>query len=185
MGRGGFGLVLGLGLSGCIFDLVGDEQVDGARADGGSGLEVPVFDVGPGLAAHNAVRARAEPPPMPPLVPLDWDDELASTAAAHAARCRFEPVDADGRGENLYVASWAATLEEAVLDWASEIDDYDHEANACVGTCGHYTQIVARDTELVGCGYADCPVVEGLNFGGRLWVCHYDAVGRWVGERPY
>jgi len=44
--------------------------------------------------------------------------------------------------------------------------------------CGHYTQIVWRDTKQVGCGVA-------RDNRREIWVCNYDPPGNWVGHRPY
>lgn len=189
---------VGLVFTGCIFGSrdegpTEDTERSGGPSDGLLSLieDEPVQDDGPafdgsgGLSAHNAVRAAAEPPPMPPLAPLEWDPQLAEIATTWAEGCRFVHSQGTGLGENLYVASWAASLEEAVESWADEDQFYDYATNSCSGVCGHYTQIVWRDTERVGCGFADCPAVEGVNFGGRLWVCNYDPPGNWVGQRPY
>jgi len=46
-------------------------------------------------------------------------------------------------------------LPRAVLNaWAAESRDYDYISNRCSGVCGHYTQIVWRDTKEVGCAMA-------------------------------
>ncbi len=59
-------------------------------------------------------------------------------------------------------------------------------SNSCAAgkQCGHYTQLVWRDTERVGCGVANCNNVDGFG-AGNLWVCNYDPPGNYVGERPY
>ncbi len=195
-----FGPALALLLTGCIFssgdpdvfETEGDvKTVDGLLDPGEAPPDDP--DLGAsggdaaGLEAHNEVRANAEPVPRPPLAPLAWDDGLADVASSWAEGCRFVHSQGTGLGENLYVASWAASLEEAVDSWASEDAYYDYASNSCQPgmMCGHYTQIVWRTTERVGCGYADCPAVEGVNFGGRLWVCNYDPPGNYVGQQPY
>ena len=48
--------------------------------------------------------------------------------------------------------------------WVSEAADYDYATNTCSAVCGHYTQIVWRDTQDVGCGIKNCTPagVEGL-----------------------
>ncbi|MEO0602829.1 MAG: CAP domain-containing protein [Myxococcota bacterium] len=195
MRRGAYALALSL--TGCLFG--GDEAGDLLDEDPVKTVDrlVPTAPDAPddappaaprdvaGLDAHNTVRANAQPPPSPPLSPLEWDEQLAEVATSWARGCRFVHSEGTGFGENLYVASWAASLEEAVDSWASEDAFYDYADNSCSGVCGHYTQIVWRSTERVGCGFADCPVVEGVNFGGRLWVCNYDPPGNFVGQKPY
>jgi pathogenesis-related protein 1 len=129
------------------------------------------------LAAHNAVRARVGVPP------LAWSEQLAARAQEWAntllARRQFGHRPHQAYGENLFeMDGAAASPAQVVNDWASEARDYDYKSNRCRGRCGHYTQIVWRDTKSVGCG-----VARG---GGReVWVCDYDPAGNWAGERPY
>ena len=139
-------------------------------------------------AAHNAVRATVDVPP------LTWDDDLAAIAQAWADGCvNNEPPDSlidhnPGRsenypgyvGENIYGSSGTPTPQRAVDAWASEVDDYDYDSNSCSGVCGHYTQIVWETTERVGCGISQC---EGLTNGGTI-VCNYSPGGN-DGGRPY
>jgi pathogenesis-related protein 1 len=149
------------------------------------------------LEAHNRVRTSLG------LAPLVWSGKLAGYAqrwAQHLAvnngctmqhRSHAHANEWDV-GENLYWASplkWSDGREEVqtvnaadVADsWASERQDYNYSANSCrLGKqCGHYTQMVWRSTQQVGCGMAICPNQA------QLWVCNYDPVGNWVGERPY
>ncbi|MEN0063613.1 MAG: CAP domain-containing protein [Myxococcota bacterium] len=198
MRRGGIhpGPWWGLLLSGCIFSIGNDEPVvvdepdqeeveERAPREDASDDSPTSTDPTGEVAAHNAVRASAQPPPVPALGPLTWDPELAEVARNWAEGCRFVHSQTSGLGENLYAASWAATIQEAVDSWAAEDAWYDYDTNSCSNVCGHYTQIVWRDTQRVGCGFADCPVIEGTNFGGRYWVCNYDPPGNFVGQRPY
>lgn len=72
----------------------------------------------------------------------------------------------------------------------------DYDSNTCspgtcscisfqCNACGHYTQVVWRDSERLGCGVGDC------TGGGEIWVCNYDPPGNVIpsGEtkpsRPY
>jgi uncharacterized protein YkwD len=130
------------------------------------------------LAAHNAVRARLK------LPPLKWSERLAGVsqqwASTLVARGQFVHNPDSSYGENLFAVTGAAAAPAQVVKaWASEARNYDYRGNKCrAGQCGHYTQIVWRDTSEVGCG-----VARG---GGReVWVCNYDPPGNWVGERPY
>jgi pathogenesis-related protein 1 len=138
------------------------------------------------LAAHNRVRADAQPTPTPPLPALVWSDQLAAVAQEWAERCVFEH-STHSLGENLAVFSRLDVEPTTVVDlWAGEVADWDHDANRCTSgrICGHYTQLVWRDTSAVGCGVAACDNVQG--FGpGSLWVCNYDPPGNFIGQRPY
>jgi pathogenesis-related protein 1 len=129
------------------------------------------------LAAHNAVRARLG------IAPLKWSERLAERAedwaATLLARKQFAHRPNSSYGENLFEIRGAAASPAQVVDaWASESRNYDYGSNRCRGVCGHYTQVVWRDTKEVGCA-----VARG---GGReVWVCDYDPPGNWAGRQPY
>jgi uncharacterized protein YkwD len=129
------------------------------------------------LAAHNEVRAGVD---VPALV---WSDYLAAHAqdwAWHLLRNQqFYHRPNSNFGENLFEISGGSALPAQVVeDWASEARDYNYRANTCHGVCGHYTQLVWRNTREVGCAVARTSNVE-------VWVCNYDPPGNWVGQRPY
>jgi len=134
--------------------------------------------------AHNDARDRPEPTPEPALPDLTWDEDLATIAADWAAACVFEHSTGE-TGENLAAYSYEVEPAEVVDGWFSEIAYYDYASNSCEAgqACGHYTQVVWRDTLRVGCAVQACDL-EG--FGrGDFWVCEYDPAGNWVGELPY
>ena len=129
------------------------------------------------LAAHNAVRSRLG------LNPLEWSDDLASFAQQWAdylaERGEFFHRRKPHYGENLFeITGGGASPAQVVNDWASEVKDYNYAANTCRKVCGHYTQIIWRDTKRVGCAVARANRTE-------VWVCNYDPPGNWVGKRPY
>lgn len=129
------------------------------------------------LAAHNAARAAVK------TKPLIWSDKLAVAAQdwanvlitrqglAHPKKSKY--------GENMYeMTGGKATPEEVVKVWTSESADFDYKANRCRTACGHYTQVIWRDTKELGCAVA--------RRGNReVWVCEYSPPGNYVGERPY
>ena len=134
--------------------------------------------------AHNAKR-RITAAGLPALI---WDQEIANYAQRWANHlkdqgCRMQHRRGKDRyrpyGENI---AWAdhQSLEpdDVVAMWYSEIKDYDYSQNRCSGVCGHYTQVVWRDSKRLGCGMASCGK-------SQVWVCNYDPAGNWVGERPY
>lgn len=131
------------------------------------------------LAAHNAVRAKAG---VPPLV---WSDRLAESARKWAetllARNEFAHPANPPYGQNLLKVSGThprVSPGEVVSRWAAEARNYDYRSNRCTEVCGHYTQLVWRDTQAVGCGVARDDRTE-------IWACDYDPPGNVVGERPY
>ena len=129
------------------------------------------------LTAHNEVRASLHERP------LTWSRKLANVAQDWADRLaeqgEFYHRQNSGYGENLYmIRPGPAAPEHVVHAWAAEAPDYDHVSNSCMRMCGHYTQIVWRETSKVGCA-----VSRGT--GREVWVCNYDPPGNWVGEKPY
>jgi pathogenesis-related protein 1 len=129
------------------------------------------------LAAHNAVRQRVGVPS------LAWSESLAAFAFEWAdylaAHHEFVHRRDSLYGENLFeITGGSATPAEVVSDWAAESKNYEYSSNACHGVCGHYTQIIWRDTKRVGCAAARSGRTE-------VWVCNYDPPGNYVGKRPY
>lgn len=175
----------------------GIEAAAGRCLDGGAETDAGTDSPGepPELAgivsAHNDARASVDAG----LPPLTWDPTLADIARAWAAACQDETEPAgfidhnSGRsdgyptyvGENLFGSSEPSSAAEAVAGWMAEQVDYDYAANACSGVCGHYTQVVWKNTTRVGCAAADCP---GLTFRYTV-VCNYAPGGNLGGQRPY
>jgi len=129
------------------------------------------------LVAHNAYRERLG------LRKLVWSDKLAKVAQAWAdkliKRGKLEHQQLPATGENLFeVTGGGATPDDVVHDWASESLDYEYASNRCHSMCGHYTQIVWRNTHEVGCAVARTERRE-------VWVCEYSPPGNLQGQRPY
>ena len=143
------------------------------------------------LDAHNAVRRNAQPAPSPALPALSWSADAASVAQAWAGGCTYQHNAGRGqRGENIAAnappGSW--TLQNVVDAWAGEASDYDYATNTCASgkECGHYTQIVWRDTLRVGCGHQVCASNSPFGSGSwEFWVCDYEPPGNYVGQKPY
>jgi hypothetical protein len=170
-----------------------DMNPDGGALDGGS-------DGGSGdsdfaramISAHNSVRLSATPTPNPALSPLTWSDAAAAKAQAWADQCMWKHNPNLGSfGENIAAAAPpnTQTTEQVVQGWASEAAWYDYGLNTCAAgkQCGHYTQIVWRDTTQVGCAVKVCD--QNSPFTGfpqwQFWVCDYSPPGNYIGERPY
>lgn len=141
------------------------------------------------LHAHNCARKTVVPAAHPPIPMLRWNATLAVTAQAYASLCNWGH---SGRpGENLYAsAPWTAAQTAAADLWADEHANYAYSSNSCAtgGVCGHYTQMVWRSTQNIGCGIANCST--GSPFGSTFpnWtyvVCNYNPPGNYVGQRPY
>lgn len=139
------------------------------------------------VAAHNLHRSRVSPAANPPLPDVSWSPELAKQAQAWAERCEFDHSKTD-LGENLSARTDAGDPESTVAAWAAEGADFDYGRNRCASgkVCGHYTQVVWRDSTQIGCGTAQCPA--GGPFGDSPWVmavCQYSPAGNWKGQKPY
>ncbi|KAJ3699100.1 hypothetical protein LUZ61_002805 [Rhynchospora tenuis] len=107
------------------------------------------------LDPHNVARAALG------LKPLKWDAHVASYAQWYANQrrgdCQLRHSNGP-YGENLFwgsgVGGW--TPAQAVAAWVAEKPQYDYYTNSCNGMCGHYTQIVWRNTRRLGCAMVTC-----------------------------
>ena len=151
-------------------------------------------DAGKMLAAHNRLRAEVG------ISDLHWSDKLAKVAQKYAesmvAGGCVLPMQHSGigYGENLYWASaemWADGRREyrpvppnrPVDAWGEEKKWYNVETGQCAATgkdtCGHYTQVVDKGTQDVGCGMAVC------GNKAQIWVCNYFPAGDVAGQKPF
>ncbi|XP_037492575.1 pathogenesis-related protein 1 [Jatropha curcas] len=130
------------------------------------------------LNAHNQARA------VVGLGPMSWDKKVAAYAQnyanQHVSECNL--VHSEGPyGENLAWGSGDLSGEEAVKMWVDEKTYYDYNSNSCVPgeVCGHYTQVVWRESVRLGCAKVTC------TNGGTFIGCNYDPPGNYIGKRPY
>lgn len=152
------------------------------------------------VAAHNLWRTEVG------VAPVRWSDALRERAEKWAAHlrdhnsCKGKHSDS---AENLYWAGprrtanaqdsdgnwiWENSLQavseaDVVRKWGSEKQWYDHATNTCSApageSCGHYTQVVWRNSLEVGCAKAICDDFS------QVWVCNYAPAGNVQGEKPY
>ncbi|KAF7068229.1 hypothetical protein CFC21_074005 [Triticum aestivum] len=134
--------------------------------------------------AHNAARADVG------LGEVTWDATVAAFAQDYADQRRGDCQlihTPHGRpyGENLYGGGgteWTAT--DAVNSWVSEKQYYDHDSNTCSApegeSCGHYTQVVWRDSTAIGCARVVCDSGDGV-----FIICSYNPPGNFPGVSPY
>ncbi|GJP31704.1 hypothetical protein CLOM_g14756 [Closterium sp. NIES-68] len=167
----------------------GGSAADGSNSGGGdnsSGSTSGNMDIGAILEEHNRARQEVGVPD------LAWDDSVAAAAAEWANNlasrgCPLEHGGAEGLGQNLYWSAPAGLTPEedrmAVQSWVEEKVDWTYspvpEGCAEGRMCGHYTQVVWRDTTHVGCASAQCPD------GGGMWVCNYLPPGNFIGAPPF
>jgi pathogenesis-related protein 1 len=131
------------------------------------------------LTAHNQWRSRYKVPA------LTWSPQLANYAQEWANKLvrenRFQHRPNPRYGENLAWASGQRLRPSQVVNmWGNEVKDYNYASNTCKpgAMCGHYTQIVWRDSKQVGCGVA-------RGNGQEIWVCNYNPPGNYIGRKPY
>ncbi|CAA0840768.1 CAP (Cysteine-rich secretory proteins- Antigen 5-and Pathogenesis-related 1 protein) superfamily protein [Striga hermonthica] len=134
----------------------------------------------PQNAARRATRAG--------LAPLVWDAKLENYALTYAKTRRGDCAlqhSGGPYGENIFWGSgdgsgWPPA--QASSDWASEVKYYHYSDNSCDQghECGHYTQIVWRETKRIGCARVVC-----FNNKGVFMICSYDPPGNYIGEKPY
>ncbi len=139
---------------------------------------------------HNAFRAQHG------AQPLAWSEELADSAAAWAKECRWEHSTSEfraGAGENLYAgvgSPVADSYNAASIGWYNEIEMYNFDDPGDLSKTargfvdiGHFTAMVWRDSEELGCARQMCPPNEYSPFDvddDREWVyvvCHYKESG--------
>jgi pathogenesis-related protein 1 len=148
------------------------------------------FDIATMLSAQNTVRASVG------IAPLTWSDSLTQSAQSWADTlktkgCVMEHDPTTEYGENIGVfwnsEGGGTTLihspEYVIQRFASESEYYNYTHNTCKSDveCGHYTQIIWKDTTEVGCAVQTCTA------GGKqtdVWVCRYSPAGN-NGLRPY
>ncbi len=152
----------------------------------GSGARLSLPEILQIVVLHNQFRAEVG------VEPLAWSPELAAYAqlwADHLAstRCGMEHRPRHGiwqqrYGENLYVgtAGYYGTAD-AVRAWAQEKNNYraDEVLQAArTAAIGHYTQMVWRNSRIIGCAASLCR-------GWLIVVCNYDPPGNFLRQKPY
>ena len=172
----------------------------GAAGQSGGGTTNPLGQetIDAFVAAHNQARSGPlTPPPSPPLPPVSWDPILADSVYDYAIKCQgttgllshnadrstdYQALGGSGYvGENIYGSSGRdATPEDAMSLWMSEASSYDY-ASGNIGSAGHYTQVVWRDSVRIGCAIVDCPALTYHN----TVICDYAPGGNIVGQKPY
>jgi uncharacterized protein YkwD len=127
------------------------------------------------LDAHNRLRAKHC------AAPLTWSKKLADVAQkwANTLRdkgCVFGHSPGAKYGENLAAGTQGALDPTTTVDmWYDEIKLYKFPNGGFSMQTGHFTQVVWRSTQQVGCGHVTCK-------GNDVYVCNYDPAGNWEGK---
>ncbi|KAA0031384.1 hypothetical protein IC582_000160 [Cucumis melo] len=129
--------------------------------------------------AHNAARAQVG------VGPVHWDERVASFARQYANQrindCRL--VHSGGPyGENIAWGMPDLSGTAAVQMWVNEKQFYNYGSNTCAAgkVCGHYTQVVWRNSVRIGCAKVRC-----TNNRGTFIICNYEPRGNIIGQKPY
>ncbi len=125
------------------------------------------------LATHNKFRQWHHAPP------LVWDDELARYAERYASKCLFKHSGSPF-GENL--AAGYPSVSAAVGVWYAEHERYSYARPGFSYATGHFTQVVWRATQRLGCAYVVCDGKEGTP--GNYLVCEYSPAGN-IASKEY
>ncbi len=136
------------------------------------------------LAVHNRERAAVGAPP------LVWDSAMAESARIYAleltriGRLRHSDRRArPGQGENLWMGTAGGySIEQMAGGWAAEkayfrpgiFPNVSRTGNWAA--VGHYTQMIWRTTQRLGCGLA-------RGRGSDVLVCRYSPAGNIAGRR--
>ena len=137
------------------------------------------------LQEHNRVRAEVG------VGALGWSESIAAHArqwaeylAASGCKMAHRPAQGPWRGiygENLFMGTAGHYgVVDAVRGWESEKRFFQGGPLTLSNwqPAGHYTQLVWRDTRMLGCGKAQCQ-------GRFILVCNYDPPGNVLSESPY
>ncbi len=151
------------------------------------------------LDSHNSIRQRLGIPALRWSARLesyaaDWANFLTTQADCLPRRRGSAGLSQNGSrlGENLALLApvrfgdgrtESAAIDESkvVLDWVRQGIEYNYDDNECgIGkVCENYTQVVWRDTQVMGCAAASCPDKS------QIWVCNYDPPGNFFDQKPY
>lgn len=159
------------------------------------------------LKLHNHYRnliASGNETNMPPasnMLEMEWDDDLARVAQAHASQCEFEHDCPACRrmekfsdvGQNLCLDR--TTRDNPQPDWESCIRRWYDEVTLFPNNTrspfqfdvvtGHFTQMVWATTWKIGCGYARYPSKDHPFVYDLLYTCDYGPGGNFIGGDMY
>ncbi|XP_064470478.1 CRISP/Allergen/PR-1-like isoform X2 [Ornithodoros turicata] len=151
------------------------------------------------LKLHNhyrnlmALGHEQDMPPASDMMEMEWDDDLAELAQAHANQCVFDHDCGDCRrlpqfssvGQNLCLDRTnsydpSPNWESCIKRWYDEVPLF---ANTSISPfqfnfpAGHFTQMVWATTWRIGCGYARYPSPQPPYVYDLLYTCDYGPGG--------
>ncbi|EYB93269.1 hypothetical protein Y032_0184g986 [Ancylostoma ceylanicum] len=140
--------------------------------------------------AKDPVSGKA--PPAAKMRKMRYDCDIEASAMHHAKKCKFEHMQTEEVGENIWMtterkADKLSVAEQASQNWFSELERYGVGNDTRLtwelwnrpGTViGHYTQMVWQNTYKLGCHVEWC---ESMTFA----VCQYSPMGNIVNRLIY
>lgn len=159
------------------------------------------------LKLHNHYRSliaggnETHMPPAANMLEMEWDDDLAMVAQAHANLCQFEHDCPSCRslqkftdvGQNLCLDRTTRhnpqpDWESCVRRWYDEVSLFSNASRTPFQfdlPTGHFTQMVWATTWKIGCGYTRYPSTEPPFTYDLLYTCDYGPGGNIVGGEMY
>jgi hypothetical protein len=167
------------------------------------------------LLEHNRSRRDADrlvPAGLPPLPAVRWDCDAAAVAQRWADQTQGSQGHSSNEwrqqqysdrtglqggaakiGENLGWSGGSSPsivrpVVSSVTAWDEERQHYNHNTQACTDVCGHYTQMVWRESTAIGCGvYRGAVRWSGADQTwpyGYFLDCTYHHAGNFNGDPP-
>ncbi|CRK14666.1 hypothetical protein BN1708_011191 [Verticillium longisporum] len=137
------------------------------------------------LTTHNQYRRQHQGARLNWGVDLTWDATLASAAKKYldskgTGKNQCPPFDHSGGqyGENLAIGYGTPTA--AAKAWGDERAKYDFQEGVYFPATGHFTQMVWRDTQKIGCARKYC--TSGASIKGWYLACEYFPRGNIIGR---
>ncbi|XP_064470480.1 CRISP/Allergen/PR-1-like [Ornithodoros turicata] len=160
------------------------------------------------LDIHNKLRStiangeQAGLPSAANMMELEWDDDLAAVAQAHAEQCVSKHDCAECRalvkypyvGQNIYkiyMSGWShvprPNWQHAINAWYAEVSKFKNDSIApfrFTYATGHFSQVAWATTSKVGCGFV-CFAGAKPDSYSILCTCNYAPGGNLVGGSMY
>jgi pathogenesis-related protein 1 len=144
------------------------------------------------LTAHNKIRDKFHLPNLKWSKSLEEKAQIWVNTLGSSFECKMFHSHMPDLGENLY---WASPFSysngkkeiqfvcpsKVVSAWGSEAQYYDYNSNCCASgkVCGHYTQLIWKNTIEVGCAKVIC------DNKSQVWSCNYNPPGNYASQKPY
>ena len=153
-----------------------------------TGSKISLNDAQEILDHHNQVRKKVGTSPLLWSINLSayaqaWANHLAKSKNCTIKHRTISGEDGNRYGENTFWGSSSQIYKaiDASFLWYKEKKMYRYQklGNNNWYRTGHYTQMIWRDTKLMGVGVARC------RGGGLIVVANYFPAGNMLGQYPY